>query len=216
MEQGTGLLVNGFSFDTEQEANAAALELKKIQYLESKIDYADTRKVQAIYEKAVKERFFHTAVGLFYLKGIRDFLTREDERYEAVLPVVPVPSFGEAQKSAMAQEEGAKPQNGKNEQNAEYTGNAKTKTAQIKRDEKKQKELDAQKQKFLISVLINVVLTIAVIAMFWIATHTKEPNILNYEKAIKNRYAAWEQELTDREKVIREKELLLFRESELE
>jgi flagellar capping protein FliD len=32
------------------------------------------------------------------------------------------------------------------------------------------------------------------------------PNILNYEKALQNRYAEWNQELSDREEAIREKE----------
>ena len=32
------------------------------------------------------------------------------------------------------------------------------------------------------------------------------PNILNYENNLQNKYAQWEQELTERENVLREKE----------
>lgn len=37
-------------------------------------------------------------------------------------------------------------------------------------------------------------------------TGSKNPNILNYEKVIQNRYSQWEKDLSDRERVIREKE----------
>ena len=35
---------------------------------------------------------------------------------------------------------------------------------------------------------------------------SEQPNVINYERAITSKYASWEQELTDREQVIREKE----------
>ena len=45
-----------------------------------------------------------------------------------------------------------------------------------------------------------------IVAMFAITFTSKNPNILNYRQAITNEYSTWEQELTEREKVIREKE----------
>ena len=183
------LTVIGFRFSNAQEAEEAVQESRKIQYLETKIDYADLRKVQAIYEKAIRENVFHTSVGLFYLKGIRDFLVREDARYEEVLPQVPASSDGVEGRRDKAEE---------------------------KQREQIRQQLENRKQQLRFSIFLNVLLVLAVLAMFWITLNSEQPNILNYEKAIKNQYAAWDQELTDREKVIREKELLLFRESESE
>ncbi|MCR5000993.1 MAG: hypothetical protein K6A71_04270, partial [Lachnospiraceae bacterium] len=57
-----------------------------------------------------------------------------------------------------------------------------------------------------ISAVLNIALLIGVIVMFWIATHTDHPNIINYEAAITNRYAAWDQELNEREAAVREAE----------
>ena len=45
-----------------------------------------------------------------------------------------------------------------------------------------------------------------VIVMFAIAATGSEPTVLNYERVLQNRYAEWEQQLSDREQVIREKE----------
>ena len=61
----------------------------------------------------------------------------------------------------------------------------------------KKKNDDAKKLKT--SIIVNVVLALMVVAMFFIATTGKNPNILNYENAIINKYAEWEQELRERE-----------------
>ena len=58
----------------------------------------------------------------------------------------------------------------------------------------------------IISILINAILAFMVIGMFVISLNSRNPNILNYRKNIENEYAAWEQELTNREKEIRLKE----------
>lgn len=74
---------------------------------------------------------------------------------------------------------------------------------------KTNKEPEKQKEKvgaLFVSIVLNIALVIGVIIMFWIATHTEQPNILNYESAITNKYAAWEQDLTQREQNLRQAE----------
>lgn len=74
-----------------------------------------------------------------------------------------------------------------------------------KKDEGKE---NAKKKKepvglLFISIVLNIALIAGVIVMFWIATHTDNPNILNYETVLTNRYASWDQELTERERQVR-------------
>jgi len=56
------------------------------------------------------------------------------------------------------------------------------------------------------SIILNVVLVLAVGFMFYIAYTSEHPNVLNYKRNLVNKYAQWEQELSEREKEIREKE----------
>ena len=42
--------------------------------------------------------------------------------------------------------------------------------------------------------------------MFVITLTGNNPTILNYEQKLQNKYAGWEQELTERENAVREKE----------
>ena len=50
--------------------------------------------------------------------------------------------------------------------------------------------------------------------MFMITLRSDNPNVLNYERALTDKYASWEQELTERERAVREKELELQVENE--
>lgn len=72
-----------------------------------------------------------------------------------------------------------------------------------------EQEKSGKKKTHVISYFLNVVLAIAVLFMFYVALSSDKPNILNYEKALQNKYASWEQDLTQREHVVREKELEL-------
>ena len=56
------------------------------------------------------------------------------------------------------------------------------------------------------SVILNILLILLVIAMFVITLTGNNPTILNYEQKLQNKYAGWEQELTERENAVREKE----------
>ena len=55
-------------------------------------------------------------------------------------------------------------------------------------------------------MILNVMLALAIVAMFVISFVSDQPNILNYERAITDKYASWEQELNQREQTIRDKE----------
>lgn len=56
---------------------------------------------------------------------------------------------------------------------------------------------------------IAVMLAVLVIVLFAISLTGKNPTIINYRSKIVNQYASWEQELKEREAVVREKEAQL-------
>ena len=59
---------------------------------------------------------------------------------------------------------------------------------------------------------VNAVLILLIAAMFYITINGSNPNIINYERVLQNKYSQWDQELTQREAVIREKERELLME----
>lgn len=178
----------GFFFYTEKDAALALDERKKIQYLEKKMDYGKPEMILKVYDKIINDRIFKTPVGLLYLQRMQNYLLEQPEIDPQGVRSIPLYMPFEPEK---VEHSPIKPR--------------------IQPSEQKSKQV----QPLPISIILNIALVIAVIAMFVIALRTDEPNILNYERALTDRYAGWEQELTQREQAVRDKELELEMELEL-
>lgn len=173
-------LVDQYLFDTEEEYELALSEKNKIQYIDEHTDYRAVENVAVLYKRMVETSMFQTPVGYAYLERLREFLVRSGAKTDN-LPSIPVK---------------AKLSLGSRKQ-------------LLKENNRLKDELEKSKRKSTIMLLISIALVVLVIAMFSVAFTSDNPNILNYENAILNKYSAWEQELTERENVVREKELAL-------
>mgnify|MGYP004609231257 CR=1 FL=1 len=172
-------VVSGFAFYSEKDAGLAEQERQKIAYLDKRIDHADMQSVLAIYKKALEDRVFRTPVGLEYLRELQGELrAREEELGEEVPPIPLWTSFADVR----------------------------TKTSPARRRIQPMPQDGGKKVGLCLSVIMNIVMIVAIIAMFVITLNSDQPNILNYERNLQNKYASWEQELTQREQTVREKE----------
>lgn len=174
----------GFSFYTERDAALAESEERKIEYLKARLDYDKPDSILGIYNKAIEERVFRSPVGHFFLKSLQQYLLERPEIDSGAVKAIPL---------YVSFEQGIREQPG-------------AVRNRIRSAPAKQPKKSAA---FPISVILNIALAIAVIAMFGIALNADQPNILNYERAITDNYASWEQELTEREQAVRAKELEL-------
>ena len=182
MSEAEELVVAGYHFNSKADADKARDEQKKIAYIEAHMNMDNPESVLAIYEKMLSNKIFITPVGLDFLKEIRDYLMSRDEiENERIKPL---------------------------ELNRMYSLGQATpdKEAMPKRRVVPTKKKNPYEERFFISFVFNIILVIAVIAMFVIATTSKNPNIINYENNIVNRYAGWEEDLKEREQKIREEE----------
>lgn len=172
--------VDQYLFETEEEYELAQSEKKKIQYIDEHTDYRAVENIAVLYKRMIETNIFQTPVGYAYLERLREFLVRSGAKTDN-LPSIPVKS-----KISLA---GRK---------------------QLIRENKRLKEeLEKVKRRNFIFISVCVALVVVVIAMFAVAFTSDNPNILNYENAIQNKYSVWEQELTERENAVREKELAL-------
>ncbi len=177
----------GFSFYTEEDGRLAEAEQRKIDYLEERIDYTRPEGILHVYNKAIQERLFKTPVGFSYLKKMQDYLLHQPQMDPE--RVQPIPLY-EVYTDPGERERG-KPSGGTEKQASPGV---------------RRKKKEKQKAMFQISVALNILLALAVIAMFGIALQSDQPNIFNYKQALENQYSSWEQELTAREQAVREKE----------
>lgn len=184
MDQKDNLLVSGYRFGSLADAKAASEEIKKADYFRTKIVGRNPRSLLALYDKMVDEKVFSTPVGWEYLRELQTRMLRAGIPAEDIRPI---PMY------------------------ATYVRDAEEKESAFVR----QRIRPSRKKNNIglyISVLFNLLLAALVIAMFVITLKSDNPNILNYENVIVNRYAQWEQELTEREQKLREREQELFME----
>lgn len=190
MADKTDWIVEGFQFGTEQDANLARSEKNRIERLEERMDYSSPDVIYAVYKKAVQNRVFKTPVGYEYLKKLQRIL-RENPELEneiADIPVQGVYSLRESTSPAVR----------------------KITTSQIKQKQKPTVRMIGLRT----SIFINAVLLLLVGIMFYISMTGANPTVLNYERAVQNKYSQWEKELSERESAVREKERELLLEEQ--
>ncbi len=172
-------VVEDYIFADEAEADVARSELKKIEYIEERMNYNNEKMISTFYNNCIDNKIFVTPIGYAYMTKVRGKLLNNATQKE--IPPIPI-----ASNNHMAKREIKKI---------------------LQREEKNEKEKEKMVKHFRISIFLNVILIFLVLFMFFIASTSDKPNIINYEKAIVNKYASWEEELSNRENVVREKEL---------
>ena len=175
------LWVNGYCFGSLQDAKEARNESQTIAYFKEKTRGRTAGNFLALYDKLLDEKVFKTPVGWEYLKQLQEEILKSDISPDQVRPITLYTGFTyrvqeDAQKAAMRQAE-----------------------AIAQRKEKKD-------YRFRVSLCVNFLLAVLVAGMFLITLKSDNPNILNYKQVLTNQYASWEQNLTERENRIREKE----------
>jgi hypothetical protein len=180
------LVVDGYAFPDRASAGLARNELESIQYLSKKVNYNDNSQLLALYERLTEEGLFKTQVGIEYMRKLQRKLMKDKDIMEAGLKPIPVQNGGDD--SPRPDRELA-------------TQRAKNRLAA--RETKKYKSYFAK------SLLFNFILVAAIIIMFVITATSSNPNILNYESKLQDRYASWEEDLKTREAELNARERAL-------
>ena len=198
--------VEGYEFETKEQADLASEEAQKIRYLKSKTDMRDPDVVLKLYNKLILREEFVTPIGRNFLRSLQEYLhsipyiKRED--------VLPIPVYrSEPVKAKDEREE------------REIVKRAEKRQAQKQKVvEKHQKKEERDYRKlFHISTFFAVVFAIAVVFMFAITMISKDNvTILNYENAIVDKYEKWEKELDEREEALNERAQELTEQEEQE
>lgn len=172
--------VDGYRFASLEDAKEAQVEKIKADYFDAKLQGKNKESILAVYDKMLDDKIFETPLGWEYLRKVQRELRHSGVSEEQIRPIPLYLTF-----SHKESEETEKP---------------------VRVRVKPSQKVSADKRRLQTSVIINVLLVILVIAMFAITLNSNNPNILNYRKQILNEYASWEQELTQRERAVKEKE----------
>lgn len=192
------LIVDGYVFGNEEDAKRAGEESQRVTLLKVKIDYADLAAVHSVYEKAIANHVFITPIGISFLRELRDQLA--DSEYAAELSAIPVPTIC----VDMTKDETAE-----GSEDAELSELARLRVRSDSLSERLERTKKSQKRvsdSLRMSKLLNVALVVIVILLFVITLTGENANALNYKRVLEDKYASWEEELTQRENALRQQE----------
>lgn len=183
--------VGGFSFLSKDEEEVAKKEQEGVKYIRSKTDMDNPEMVLQIYNKMIEQNFFETVVGYSYLKELQEYLhTVPFIKNEDVQPIL-------VRHTAFEKEIRKERIKQRNQQK-----NMKSKLDEVKRSSNN----SVLGRKYKLSMMINLILVCCVVGMFIISMTSSSPTILNYEGKLLDKYASWEEKLSEREQEIRLKE----------
>ncbi|MBR1472404.1 MAG: hypothetical protein IJ600_12270 [Lachnospiraceae bacterium] len=174
-----------FSYPDVAAAEQALQERNKILRLEKQVDYRRPQLVYALYCKVLGDRMLKTAEGYAYLLRLREYLEKYKESLPGKIPALPA--------DLLQDDTELKEVKARLTENRDLIRRMRT-------------DLNHSRAGRSIARVVIAFLVIAVIAMLVIAEASDNPNILNYERVLQDRYAVWEMELNERERTIREKE----------
>lgn len=185
---GTVYRLEGFEFQTEAAYKEAKKETEVIAYIRQKTDLNNAATVLQLYEKLVERGTFTTPVGIAFLKELRSAVLRVGLVEEKALKPLPEPTVEQV----------------------------KTKQ-ESKPLTKEQKLMQAYQKRCKNRMMVIIALSGVIVAFFCINLFGNNSPFHNYEMEIVNKYAAWaddltqkEQELYDWENALREQEQRLL------
>lgn len=179
-------VIDGFFFQSEEEAKAANKELEGIHYIQERLNMNRPEAVLQVYLKLIQDDMFHTPVGLCYLKELQTLLLEstvimDDE----IVPIDVIARSKPADKAA-----------------SEKINNE----AIIEKSQREKEDKKEQKKRNRPLLIMNGFLILTIIAMFALSATSNVPTILNYENKIIDKYEQWEKELQQREDSVLKRE----------
>jgi hypothetical protein len=170
------LIVDGFVFPSYKEAQIALKEKMNIDIIRQRTPLEDEQACYDLYTKLIEREMFKTMVGYSFLYELRHHLIADFGYEEEGLPTVTLPKRMEYDKVSELN--------------------------QGVLQSKLERALVVQKRLKIVAVALSAL----VVAMFVIAVVNPNTGYVNAENKVLNKYSAWQEELEQREQVVKEKE----------
>ncbi len=172
----TSRVVDGFVFPSFKEAQIAIKEQQNIEVIKQRLPQSDPNAMHDLYVKLIERNMFKTVIGYSFLHELRHRLMDEYHYAEDELPDVEIPK------------------------RMEYDTVSELNQSVLKN---KFERLQLVKNRMTIVI---IALVFMVVGMFVIAVINPNAGYINTENKVLNKYSAWEEDLQQREKAVKEKE----------
>lgn len=182
--------VDGFLFETEEEAKQAKKESEGIAYIRAQTRMNNPNVIFNLYHRLIEQNVFETAVGIEFLRELQAYLDSIPYMKKEDIAPIPIPN-----KALEAEKE----------------------LRRVRHETRRQQILMRRegnegiyRRLFHVTGILCIVLFVIVVGMFAVTYASgKSMNIFNYEQKVIDKYEAWEQELEQREEDVSRREQIL-------
>lgn len=219
------LSIGGFHFSSAAEYADAKHENDTIAYISSKMDLSNPEIALKTYYKLLERQTFHTVIGLSFLSGLRGHILESGLISEEELKTIPAPILTETESTVQVgdeqdlEKEAEYSDDEANEEaeDSELSEDDKEAYTKLRRDIGQYKDLEkkarniADYNRGIVKRLKIIIAGLAalIILLFVLALYNKNITFTNEEIAVQDKYSAWAEELTERERIVEEKEKAL-------
>lgn len=182
MKEKEPFVVGAYSFGTKAEWEEAKREEESIRYIRAKTNLSDAETAYKMYCGLVEKRTFITPVGTAFLVELRSMLLRSGKSEEDIPGVFVI----------LPRRKGKRAESFSQEMEA-----------------KNRMMVDYYKDKLRNSRIVTLFLVLVIAGMFLITLFGPNSLFVDAEVKLQDKYAAWEQDIREREEAVqrREKEL---------
>jgi hypothetical protein len=177
-------IIMGYEFDDKASADAAKNELEMISKIKSQGNMNNHKIALSVYNKLLEDNLFKTPIGLEYMRSLQKELLTVKTIDKSEIKAIKI----------------------KYETNSEQKPDRKI-TEYSKNTDKNKKAAQKYKDKFIKSLIVNIVLASIIVAMFLIVKYSHRFDEQAHRERIENEYISWEKDLKERESNIQQWEL---------
>lgn len=183
-------IVDTYAFETPTMIEEAKKEEEAIAYIREHTDIANVKNAVSLYRKFNEKPSFHTEIGLGFMRELFEIIAASGTIERKNIPPIKVESYNPFRiEPAMDPEE------------------------EGKRNTKAEQALQQVKVRHRNLWIVNAFLIIIIVGMFYVTMTADYSYISDYETKLLDKYASWEEDLTEREKLVQEKEQSLNEQS---
>jgi len=169
--------LEGFQFSQEEKYKIAKEDYDAIQFFKEKLDMSDLPAVHKLYNRLIERGNFQTMVGYSFLKELQNILLENNYKTMDSLKKIHIESI---------------------QNYAEIVEEISVEHYKNLAEDRRIKNRNSR--------IINIILVITIVIMFFIAFKADKTLFTQFEQDMLDKYSAWEVELTEWEEQLREKE----------